>query len=96
MRLSPFERTAIKEIVHSIDSKAQIYLYGSRTNNSLKGGDIDLLIFSEKIEFKDKISILMEIKRKIGEQKIDLTLRKNQTVCDEPFITEIMNHAIKL
>ena len=46
MRLKDFEIRAIKEAVRSMDSKAKVYLFGSRVDDTKKGGDIDLLIIS--------------------------------------------------
>lgn len=55
-----------------------LYLFGSRTNDSLKGGDIDLLLrvpkeMQHEIE-KLKLDISREIKNRIGEQKIDILI----------------------
>ena len=57
-----------------------IYLFGSRTDDSKKGGDIDLFvdleseqepqkIMLQKAEFLSKLDILL------GEQKIDLLIK---------------------
>ena len=44
MRLSRSHEIAIVKIVSDLDAFASVYLYGSRTLDSEKGGDIDLLI----------------------------------------------------
>jgi len=48
--------------------------FGSRTDDSRKGGDIDIAIFSEKINknVMQKIQVRRFICDKIGEQKIDI------------------------
>lgn len=74
MRLSPFEITTIKQCVTAIDPAAQVYLFGSRVHDHLKGGDIDLLVISNKISLMDKIHIKQQICDAIGEQKIDLVI----------------------
>ena len=74
MRLFHEEKRAIKEAVHAVDPAAQIYLFGSRTDDTKRGGDIDLLIFSRKITFEDKLRIKSRIFQEIEEQKIDMVL----------------------
>ena len=49
MRLKKFEVQIIKKAIHSLEPDVAIYLFGSRADDSKKGGDIDLLIFSRKI-----------------------------------------------
>ena len=44
MRLSQEEIDTIKSSVLMIDENAEIYLFGSRTDDSKRGGDIDVLI----------------------------------------------------
>lgn len=72
MRLKELEINAIKNAVREFDEDAKIYLYGSRTDDSKKGGDIDLLIISDKIKTKEVRKIRLKIFDIIGEQKIDI------------------------
>jgi predicted nucleotidyltransferase len=75
MRLTAYERNAIKESVHRHLPDARVLLYGSRTDDSKRGGDIDLLILSTAKSDHDLYSdILCELYDRIGEQKIDLLL----------------------
>ncbi|MDX1919837.1 MAG: nucleotidyltransferase domain-containing protein [Candidatus Caenarcaniphilales bacterium] len=76
MRLSAHELNSIKEAVKSVDVDATVYLFGSRVDDTKKGGDIDLLIISEKIGFAEKSKILWTLYERIGEQKIDILLSK--------------------
>ena len=48
MRLKPEEIEFIKKQLSPIQRNAEIYLFGSRTDDQAKGGDIDLLLLSEK------------------------------------------------
>jgi len=41
MRISIFEKEAIVDTIIARDPEAKIWLFGSRTDNSKKGGDID-------------------------------------------------------
>lgn len=93
MRLSPGEISAIKCAVFSFDPHAKIYLYGSRAEDHMKGGDIDLLLLSDTISFADKVSILTDIKRHLGEQKIDLMVRKHDAPGSDPFVAGILRGA---
>ncbi len=69
----------IKKIVNLakeyFGEEIKLYLFGSRTNNSLKGGDIDLMLESnEHIDMKIKIEFLSKIFKYITERKIDLII----------------------
>ena len=74
MRLSENYIKVIKKSFIEVFNKGEIYLFGSRVDDSKKGGDIDLyLIVEDKIDmFKKKIKFLAKIKRELGEQKIDV------------------------
>ena len=72
MRLKQYEIDAIKESIKQYDENAQVYLYGSRADNTKKGGDIDLLIISGKIKNREIRKIRLKIFDVIGEQKIDI------------------------
>lgn len=55
---------------------AKIYLFGSRSDDTKKGGDIDLYVettLNENI-FERKIKMLVELQKVLGEQKIDLII----------------------
>lgn len=73
MRLDEFEQETIKTTFKEVFDDGDIYLFGSRVDDSKKGGDIDLYIKTtqENLQRK-KIEFLVELKRKIGEQKIDI------------------------
>ena len=49
MRLEKDEIASIRSVIKLLDSKAKIFLYGSRVDDSKRGGDIDLLVVSESI-----------------------------------------------
>jgi predicted nucleotidyltransferase len=74
MRLTGDEAAAIKESVYAFDPDAKIYLFGSRTDDTKKGGDIDLFVISAKIKSAEKRKIKLKIYDRIGEQKIDLVV----------------------
>jgi uncharacterized protein len=77
MRLSEFEKKSIRSIIHSFDESAHIRIFGSRTDLSKKGGDIDILVLSSKISDSDRRLIKIKLYDAIGEQKIDLLIVKD-------------------
>lgn len=74
VRLRDGEVKTIKEAILRIDSDAVIYLFGSRADDTKKGGDIDLLVLSKVMTSQDKTHILFQLYDAIGEQKIDLLI----------------------
>ena len=72
MRLKEIEIETIKTAVKKYDENAEIYLFGSRTDDTKKGGDIDILIITDKLKNKEIRKIRLEIFDLIGEQKIDI------------------------
>lgn len=83
MRLSEKEKSAIVQAVNGIDPNAKIYLFGSRADDTKRGGDIDLLILSQTLDRGDKRKIKFELYEAIGEQKIDILIAKDLT---DPFV----------
>jgi uncharacterized protein len=96
LRISEAEHNAIVQCIHDLDAGAEVYLFGSRTNNDLKGGDIDLLVISNVITISGKIDLLLKIKDAIGEQKIDILVRKPSDAKDDHFVQSIMPTAKRL
>jgi predicted nucleotidyltransferase len=78
MRLSEFEIESIKSVAgHHFGADVQVFLFGSRTNNLERGGDIDLFIRNpdnEHLKIRSKIEFITELIQLIGEQKIDVVL----------------------
>ena len=74
MRLNEKYIKVIKKYFFEIFNHGEIYLFGSRADDSKKGGDIDLyLVVEDKRNiFRKKIKYLSKIKRELGEQKIDI------------------------
>ncbi|MDO9109511.1 MAG: nucleotidyltransferase domain-containing protein [Desulfatirhabdiaceae bacterium] len=74
MRLKPKEISVITSAVHEHDPQASIYLFGSRTDDSARGGDIDILVLSARLTFKDKLKIKARIFESMEEQKLDILI----------------------
>ena len=84
MRLTSIEIEIIKRAALDIWGKnVSVVLFGSRTDDAKKGGDIDLLIYlpenleSKGLAFK-KSEFLSRLDIKLGEQKIDLIIKNDQ------------------
>ena len=95
MRLKPEEIEFIKKQLTPIQRNAEIYLFGSRTDDQAKGGDIDLLLLSEKpIKRADIRKFKIDFYKKFGWQKIDIVSFLFQQ--EDPFKTVALNQAVKL
>lgn len=80
MRLTIYEVKMILKAFDETFKNGKVYLFGSRVDDSLKGGDIDLFIVLDKkinLEYEKKISFLSKLKKSLGEQKIDVVIAKN-------------------
>lgn len=93
-RLSSIEKDQIIKLSCELDKDCTIFLYGSRTDLKAKGGDIDLLILSQKLTFKDKLTLLSKIKESLGDQKIDLTILDKASFLKDQFFQQL--HKIEL
>ncbi len=74
MRLSKHEVQTIRHAVQEADPQAKVCLFGSRLDDSAKGGDIDLLVISESLADKDAGAIRWKLWEQLGEQKIDILI----------------------
>ena len=81
MRLTKFEVDSIKQTFLDVFKSGNIYLFGSRIDDTQKGGDIDLYIQTLKKDdlLEKKLNFLSLLKQKIGNQKIDLIISKDIT-----------------
>lgn len=87
MRISSEERSIIRDAILALDEEARIYLFGSRVNDQMKGGDIDLLVISDRLGFKDLLKLRQSILDQIGWQQLDLLIRKKGEM-NQPFVIE--------
>lgn len=87
MRLNEKEVKIIKTTILEVFQDSKIYLFGSRLDDSKKGGDIDLFIISNSATFTNKIKVLAKLKRALH-KPVDLVLHKD-------FNREIEKEALK-
>lgn len=91
MRFDKYEKEALKYAFKNF--KGKVYLYGSRIDDTKRGGDIDLLLIPDEKITPLKLSI--EIQKRFFsrcEQKLDVLIYRE----DNAFCREVINHAKRL
>lgn len=102
MRLSEDQVRIIKEeTVHYFGESARVLLFGSRTDDTKRGGDIDLYIeadYSEEELFMKKIDLLTGLHFKLGERKIDIITcnRAHHHGTNRPVVREALATGVEL
>jgi predicted nucleotidyltransferase len=94
MRLTRNEITLLKEKLASLSREAKLYLFGSRVDDSKRGGDIDLLVVSSKLTKKDLRKLRVAFFKVFGEQKLDILL--DDGTFTKPFHKMISKKAVLL
>ncbi|MGM0477528.1 MAG: nucleotidyltransferase domain-containing protein [Pseudomonadota bacterium] len=78
MRLSERNRAIIRDTVREVvGEEADVHLFGSRTDDTGRGGDIDLLITSDTpvVERERKaLRVVARLQRRLGDQPIDVLI----------------------
>lgn len=93
MRLTDHERRTLVDFIVAADPQAQIWLHGSRVRDDARGGDIDLLVLSQRLGLPEKIDLLARLHGALGEQKIDLTLARDTS---RPFVRLAQAQGVRL
>ncbi|MEN8221499.1 MAG: nucleotidyltransferase domain-containing protein [Pseudomonadota bacterium] len=83
MRLTQQEIQIIKSSVHEVmGENASVWLFGSRVDDSKRGGDIDLFVEAELYEPRDRVlktaQLWVKLQLRLGEQRIDIILAATQ------------------
>jgi len=80
MRLSKKYVDVLKDKFIEFFGSGEIYLFGSRVDDTKKGGDIDLYLKVDNHNnlFEKKIKFLSRVKRVLGEQKIDIVFNEDE------------------
>ena len=95
MRLTASEIAAIREEIGRLDPKAEVYLYGSRVDDAARGGDVDLLVISETLGFREVLRLRTRILDRIGWQQLDLVVRRSDQV-HEPLAALALETGVKV
>lgn len=73
MRIPSEQIDFLKREVLALVPDAVVYLFGSRIYDGKKGGDIDIMVISDKkISWKEKAKIKWRYFERFGEQKLDI------------------------
>jgi predicted nucleotidyltransferase len=81
LRLSNFYQQTIKSTgLEIFGNDTKIYLFGSRADDTKRGGDIDLYIDTINTDnlFDKKIQFLTKLHKRLGDQKIDVVISKDK------------------
>lgn len=84
MRLDKYERRALKNALR--DFNGIVYIFGSRLDDTKKGGDIDILLLPREKKKINPLKLSLHIQTKfflMCEQKIDVIVYDNHPFCEE-------------
>ncbi|MBC7420573.1 MAG: nucleotidyltransferase domain-containing protein [Bdellovibrio sp.] len=104
MRLQPEQVSQLHSVVRRYFSNISydLFLYGSRADDALKGGDIDLLLVTSTKGvslFEDKnLDLLVDIKKQsaIGQRRIDLKATTADQLSTDPFLKVIAQTMVRI
>jgi predicted nucleotidyltransferase len=100
MRLTQFQIATINKLARKhFGQDACVYLFGSRTDDHKKGGDIDLFVNHTNeatLTLETKIHFLAELKAKIGDRKIDVVFDNENTRQKKNFYRSITSQKVEL
>jgi predicted nucleotidyltransferase len=73
VRIDPVHAEYFKASIRRFLPDAELYLFGSRARDELKGGDIDLLVLGPReLSDQEKRDIKIGFYKAFGERKIDI------------------------
>lgn len=83
MRLKPEQVEITKQTVRRLVGEgSRVWLFGSRVDDSLRGGDIDLLVETDRV-VPNRVQTLCKLHgaliRALGERKLDILLQDART-----------------
>ena len=102
MRLSATERSAIATAAQKVlPAGTRVMLFGSRTDDLRRGGDIDLLVETagpvdaqQIVELRSRLAA--SLYRSMGERRIDILVIPADEPDDRLIVAEARRHAIEL
>ena len=102
MRLNASQRIAIQQAAReALPAGTAVYLFGSRTDDARRGGDIDLLVESapelaplELVQRRTRFAA--RLYRLLDEQRIDILMAQRGQTDVSPVVQSARRHGIKL
>ncbi len=102
MRISPTERAAIVSASRAVlPAGSRVMLFGSRTDDDQRGGDIDLLVEPpEAVSAQQAVALRTQLAarlyRSMGERRIDIVVAPADEPDDRLIVAEARRHALEL
>ena len=96
MRIDKQQINLIIQTLKSQISDAVVYLFGSRVDDTKRGGNIDIfLVTNQEVLLKDKISLLAKLETSGIQRKVDLVI-KTPANPQEILYKEVLQKGIRL
>lgn len=102
MRLAPADLTAITAAAQTVlPAGSRVMLFGSRTDDSRRGGDIDLLVeppapLDAGAQVQLRTRLAARLYRLLGERRIDILVAAASEPNDKLVLAEARRQAIEL
>jgi uncharacterized protein len=100
MRLNQSEKKWIVTLAKKhFGINTHVFLFGSRVYDDKRGGDIDLFIQNDnekELSLLKKVHFLAEVKKRIGDQKIDTVFDNSNTRSKVSFYQSIREQMIEI
>jgi len=95
MRLDSTQKNALKIAFKNLNEDDQVFLFGSRVDDDKKGGDIDLLIYSQQDSFILSRKISQDFFKNC-EEKIDVLVLHPEAQTEEQKLFSDSIHKVAL
>ncbi|WP_260293616.1 nucleotidyltransferase domain-containing protein [Sedimenticola hydrogenitrophicus] len=99
MRLSSQTRKTIRDTVNEIfGADAAVMLFGSRVDDTARGGDLDLLVRSDKpVQQRERkaLQLVARLQLRLGDQPIDVLVLDPETTY-QPIHEEALRTGVRL
>ena len=102
IRLAPADLTAITAAAQAVlPTGSRVMLFGSRTDDSRRGGDIDLLVeppapLDARAQVQLRTRLAARLYRLLGERRIDIRVAAASEPSDKLVLAEARRQAVEL